>query len=338
MTRWQAALAFVACLAGWMPPAQARLVVTDTPNSAATKEGEQFAPDSIPIPRSMIDPPKAATQLVAAAPRRVSAQIQLGLQRLHGLQGPQDLKQAGQAFMLAYSRSDPQAPAAVALCTLMGCYGAPDRRSVALWIERTRPREPAKAKLLEWASAEQFADPQLRSRAASLLREAVALQDPVALNEQGLLQLTVGQRTLALKSFQMAAGRGSSAAARNFNLVSQQAGENSNSKLAAAEGSPFAPGQDLYLQAKRYHLGQDVPINDTQAVELYRRAANLGHQQAKRMLELCLSKLDARGSPDPVWMRLLAQRYLRPSLTEMQPIAIWLQKDISLLADWLPLQ
>ncbi len=321
-----------------MPQAQARLVITDGPNSAVMREGQQFTPDSFLLAPSTATPPKAASKLTAASQKRVSAQIQLGLQRLHGLQGPQDLKQAGMAFMLAYSRTDPQAPAAVALCTLMGCYGTPDRRSVALWIERTRAREPAKAKLLEWASAEQFGDAQLRSRSAALLRDAAALQDPVALNEQGLLQLAAGQKASALRSFQMAAGRGSAAAARNFNLVSQQPDENLASRSAASADSMLAPGQDVYEQAKRYHMGKDVPINDLQAVELYRKAANLGHQQAKRMLELCLSKLDARGSPDPVWMRLLAQRHLGSIPIEVQPIAIWLQKDISLLADWLPEQ
>ncbi len=323
----------VAALLGLPLLATARVVITDAPGSGAASEGHQFSP-------SAIAPAPPSSKVKAVSLKKVSAQIQLGLQKLHGLNEPQDLKQAGYTFMLAYSRGDPQAPAAVAYCTLMGCFGVPDRRSVALWIERARQREPAKAKLIEWASAEQAAEAQTRLRAAGLLRDAIALQDPVALNEQGLQLLTSGQRGSALKSFEMAAQRGSTAAARNFNLLVQQI--NNKTHPFTPQTSPdqtrlanTIPGQALYEQAVRYHAGKGVPVNDVQAIELYRQAANLGHLQAKRMLELILVKLDARGNPDPLWMRLLAQRHLTNTSYEVPSTAIWLQKDISLLADWI---
>jgi TPR repeat protein len=317
----------------WPAITLARVVITDTPGAAAATEGHQFSPDAIP---SATQPSK----LKAASPKRVSAQIQLGLQKLHGLNEPQDLKQAGYVFMLAFSRGDPQASTAVAYCTLMGCYGVPDRRSLALWIDRARQREPAKAKLLEWASAEQSNEAQMRLRAVGFLRDAVALQDPVALNEQGLQQLTSGQRNSALRSFETAAQRGSAAGARNFNLLVQQINEKTNPfspqvSSIDARSAKDIPGQSLYEQAIRYHAGKDTPVNDVQAIELYRQAANLGHLQAKRMLELILVKLDARGNPDPLWMRLLAQRHLASTSLEVPSSAIWLQKDNSLLADWI---
>lgn len=334
MTNWQRLVLLVAILLVSPAELQARVVITDTANSFAASENQQFKADSISV-QGAADPPKSVRSLAAVAPKRVSSQIQFGLQRLHGLQGPKDLKQAGMAFMLAYSRADLQAPAAVALCTLMGCYGASDRRSVALWIERTRVREPAKAKLLEWASAEQFGDPQLRSRSAALLREAAALQDPVALNEQGLQQLAAGQRLAAFKSFELAAQKGSPAASRNFELLMQQP----ENRAEAAERSGVAtPGKSFYEQAKRYHLGLGIPINDVQAVELYRQAANVGHLQARRMLELIVSRLNAQGQPDTAWMRVLAERQSGVNSLETQATAIWPQKDISLLADWFPVE
>lgn len=328
------------CL-GWAhTQVTAGVVTTEGPGSAAFKEGHHFAPDSIPAGVGS-DKPLPTGRLSAAAPRRVSAQISLGLQLLHGLQGQQDLKQAGYNLMLAYTRGDAQAPTAVALCTLMGCYGTPDRRSVALWIERARVREPAKAKLLEWAAAEKWSESVPRNRAATLLRDAVALQDPVALNEQGLQLLTAGQRAAALKSFEQAARRGSPAGARNFNLLVQQPDPAANARPAAAASSGLempssTSGRLLYEQAKRYHAGQGVPVNDVQAIELYKQAANQGNLQAKRMLELIFSKTDSRGLPDSVWMRLLAQQHLEPTGYELKPSAFWPQKDISLLADWLP--
>jgi uncharacterized protein len=339
--KWQALLVVWVALISTPLHLNARVVTTDTPGSAAAREGRHFTPDSITGVAGALDTTGSVGKLVATAPKRVSPQILLGLQRLYGLQGPLDLKQAGDNFMLAYARGDAQAPAAVALCTLMGCYGTPDRRSVALWIERARVREPAKAKLLEWASAEKWSESVPRNRAAALLREAIALQDPVALNEQGLQQLTAGQRAAALKSFELAAKRGSPAGARNFNLLVQQPEENATSRALAnapstAEARSSQPGQSLYEQAKKYHAGQGVPVNDVQAIELYRQAASQGHLQAKRMLELIFVRLDAKGTPDPVWMRLLAQQHIGITSYETKPTVFWPQKDISLVADWLP--
>ena len=314
----------------------ARLVITEAADNTSTVIDLQATPQSPKAPQSVGN----ASQRMPAAPavmprKRISPQIQHGLQLLHGIQGPQDLKQAGYAFMLAHSRGDAEAPAAVAYCTLLGCYGVPDRPSVALWIERARAREAGKAKLLEWAAAEQFTNGASSPRLASLLREAAVLQDPVALNEQGLQQLAAGQSAAALKSFESAAQKGSPAAARNLSLLNQQP---ENRAEAAARSGASTPGQSAYEQAKRYHLGQGVPINDVQAIELYRQAANLGHLQAKRMLALISSRLNAQGQPDTAWMRLLAQRQAGVNSLETQATAIWPQKDISLLADWLPVE
>ena len=334
----------IICLIGAIANLQAgaRVVTTDQPSATAAKEGHRYAPDTVSGLGYAQENSSSLGKLVAAPPKRVSVQIQLGLENLYGLQRPQDLKQAGYQFMLANTKGDPQAPTAVALCTLMGCYGTPDRRSVAVWIEQASVREPAKAKLLEWASAEKWSDSTPRNRTATLLREAVTLQDPVALNELGLQQLASDQRAAALKSFESAAKRGSSAGARNFNLLIQQRDAGSSiSSSGRADAQPHAqafvlPGQSLYEQAKRYHAGQGLPVNDVQAIELYKQAADLGHMQAKRMLALIFSRLDAKGSLDAQWMRLLAQQHIAPMTHEAQPAAFWPQKDISLLADWLP--
>lgn len=313
----------------------ARVVITDSANNADSVIDFPAAPEAIKPPPSRADSSRPAAQAAVVSPKRVSPQIQHGLRLLHGLAGPQDLKQAGYIFMLAYTRGDAQAPTAVAYCTLLGCYGGPDRRSVALWIERARVREGGKAKLLEWAAADQFDTAASSARLASLLRDASALQDPVALNELGLQQLTAGQRSTALKSFESAAQKGSSAAARNLNLLIQQP---ENRTESAERSNAVSPGQSLYEQAKRYHLGQGVPINDVQAIELYRQAANLGNLQAKRMLGLIFSRVNPQGRPDPIWMRQLALRQQGLRSLEMQATAIWPQKDISLLADWLPME
>lgn len=327
---WRIAVLMLASLTASV--VDARVVITDPDNHANSAIDFPSVSETNNTLRGTAEKAPFTVKPAVITPKRISPQIQHGLRLLHGLKGPQDFKQAGYTFMLAHTRGDAQAPAAVAYCTLLGCYGVPDRRSVALWIERARAREGGKAKLLEWAATEQF-DPASSARLATLLREAAALQDPVALNELGLQQLTSSQRAAALKSFELGAQKGSPAAARNLNLLIQQP---ENKADASERLSASTLGQPLYEQAKRYHIGQGVPVNDVQAIELYRQAANRGHLQAKRMLELIFSRADAQGRPDSAWMRLLAQRQVGLNSLETQATAIWLQKDISLLADWLP--
>jgi uncharacterized protein len=379
MMRLSVAVLGVLC----MTLATAKVVVTDNPvqqvpppnalpgQQPSPQQGYQFAPDTVPGPNLPGLAQEAPRKRSAAPARRVSAQLQLGLARLHGINMPQDLKEAGKDFMLAHAKGDPQAPAAVALCHLMGCYGTPDRRSVALWIDRTRAREPAKARLLEWASFEQFApaDRFKLTRSAALLQAAARALDPVALNEQGLQQVTANQRQAATTSFSQAAERGSAAAARNLELLAQSQSNrasnagaaNATSRSAEPAPAPLA-GQAAFELAQRYHAGQGLPINYIQAVQYYKQAADAGHLQAKRMIELIFSRRTAQGTLDDVWMRQLApggsvsatalgSNGMRapsdaapfivvatpPSPFMAQSPAVWLQKDISLLADWMPL-
>jgi hypothetical protein len=64
----------------------------------------------------------------------------------------------------------------------------------------------------------------------------------------------------------------------------------------------------------------------------------MGHLQAQRMAQLMLSHRSAQGQLDEAWIRQLAPQLQDGKLStpNTQPVAIWLQKDISLLADWIP--
>jgi uncharacterized protein len=353
--------------AAWV---QAKVIITDNPVQQvpapnaqpgqppalqpSLQQGYQYAPDTVPAPNLPSVAQEVARKRSAAPVKRVSAQLQLGLARLHGINMPQDFKEAGKDFMLAQAKGDPQAPAAVALCHLMGCYGTPDRRSVALWIERARAREPAKARLLEWASFEQFApvDRFKPTRSAALLQAAARALDPVALNEQGLQQVTAGQKQVAASSFGQAAERGSAAAARNLELLAQTQPQQLQQPQATTRNSSSAgntanvAGQAAFELAQKYHAGQGVPINYIQAVQYYKQAADVGHLQAKRMFELIFSRRTAAGTLDDIWMRQLAPSQISGAASATTPAtppnpfsaqgpAIWLQKDISLLADWM---
>ena len=64
---------------------------------------------------------------------------------------------------------------------------------------------------------------------------------------------------------------------------------------------------DNFTQAQRYHRGQGVPSNYTEAIRLYQLAQNQGSVAAKKMLELIFSRPTADGQIDLSWMQQLAQ-------------------------------
>jgi uncharacterized protein len=337
---WRAAVALTLLISGCTGRAWAGIVLTEAKDASGkplkpTSEHLQFSPDPLPAQQAM--PVTSLLSQPARQPaqnKRVSAQIQLGLQHLQGTQAAPDLKQAGLVFMQAWVRGDAQAATAVAVCHWMGCYGVPDRRAVVLWTERARAREPGKAKLLEWATAQRWAA-QNTSVANALLQAAVQLQEPIALNEHALAQVTAGQPRSALRNFELAAQRGSPAALHNQRLLMQQL-ESSSSEPDGAHASLV--GQAQYEQGMRYHAGAGVPVNYAQALLYYRQAASMGHLQAQRTAQLMLSNRNASGQLDEAWIKQLAPRLQggKISTPNAQPVAIWLQKDASMLADWQP--
>jgi TPR repeat protein len=113
-----------------------------------------------------------------------------------------------------------------------------------------------------------------------------------------------------------------------------------------ATGTPLAadaaPGSPDYAQAQRYHRGDGVPANYTEAVRLYQAAASQGDARARKMLELIFSRPAPGGALDPAWMQQLASLALQPQgLTRTAPLPLspqaW-QQDPSPLYHLIPLQ
>src|SRR3989344_5342468 len=63
---------------------------------------------------------------------------------------------------------------------------------------------------------------------------------------------------------------------------------------------------DWYIEARRYHQGDGVPANYTEAVRLYQIAASSGDPQARRMLAQIFSRPAPDGTVDVTWMQQLA--------------------------------
>jgi TPR repeat protein len=261
--------------------------------------------------------PPAATE--AASPAQ--AAWLLGLLALHGMGMAPDAPQAQQWFERAQALGHPLAPAGLAWCQISGCVTAPNPAGASRWTSALVRNAPALAKYLQWHAAVALSPleapdrtalattppgthlqpPPARPQLRALLAEAASAGSAQAANDLGLEYLAAGQLNEALQQFRSAAPQ-SGAAAANARLLA--------SRLRADEAARNPPGRqtpgDWYDQARRYHRGEGVPANYTEAVRLYQIAASAGDRRARRMLELIFSRPAPTGTVDPAWMQQLA--------------------------------
>lgn len=257
---------------------------------------------------------RAATDLAPA-----DAAWLLGLLSLHGLAMPADPPQAQHWFERAQMLGHPLAPAGLAWCQLSGCVAGPNPSAAKHWIALVSRTDPGLAKYLEWHAVRALA-PLAQTSAASagpdmastsrtpsgerlqkLLADAARAGNAQAGNALGLELLANGEPEKALAQFQSVAAR-SEAAAANASLLASRLHSEPNGRPRSARYSPA----DWYAQARRYHQGDGVPANYTEAVRLYQIAASGGDTQARKMLELIFSRPLQGGSVDVAWMQQLA--------------------------------
>lgn len=239
----------------------------------------------------------------------------LGLLSLHGAGTPLDPAAARRWFQRAQELGHPLAPAGLAWCALDGCGEAPQPIAAAPWIAQLRRADSARASYLEWLRGRQLA-PLSGSRptaADAMLARAAAAGNAAAQVEYGLALLEGDQRDAALRQFRQAAAR-SPAAAANAQWLQGSVG-------AGAPAQDADAGAQWLAQARRYHRGEGVPANYTEALRLYQRAANAGSPQARRMLQTIYSRPAPGGAVDIGWMQQLARLDL-DALGQAQPAAL----------------
>ena len=251
----------------------------------------------------------------------------LGLLYLHGERVPLDRLQALRWFERAQALGEPRAGAGLAWCQIDGCQGPPHPAAARPWIARLRPVDAGLALLLEWWVEERLAPlPAPRPRPpdgeppasahAQLLQRAAQAGDAGALNEQGLALLAAERLPEALAQFRAAAER-SPAAASNARLL---AGRLQQQQQPNAPSATAPQAADEWLaQARRYHRGEGVPSNYTEAIRLYQIAAASGSRAAKRMLELIYARPAPDGTVDVAWMRQLALMEVSPEGSVLTP-------------------
>ena len=242
----------------------------------------------------------------------------LGLLYLHGERVPVDRPQAQRWFERARALGEPRAGAGLAWCQIDGCQGPPNPAAARPWIAQVRTADPGLALLLEWWIEERLAPlqaprpgmPQGTPPAGTdahtlLLRRAAQAGNADAINELGLASLAAARLPEALTQFRAAADR-SGAAASNARLLASRM-----QQASSAQPAPHTADEWL-AQARRYHRGDGVPSNYTEAIRLYQIAAASGSRPAKRMLELIYSHPAPDGTVNVAWMRQLAVMEVTP--------------------------
>jgi TPR repeat protein len=258
----------------------------------------------------------------AEAPRTIGSTMQsaqaawtLGLIYLHGAGVRRDTALAQRWFeQAARFGREPWAYAGLAWCYLDGCKGPPDPVAAARAIDQLRPHHAARADFLQWVLAKrqtplQVAKPGMNQDQVldlpnrPLLERAAAAGDMHANIELGMDAVTNGRIEQAEQYFRRA-GTQSQAAEENL----QQLAARGNSPITEPQKSPLtASAAEALATARRYHRGQGVPSNFTEAIRFYRLADQRGSVEARRMLALIYSRPAPGGSIDPAWMQQLAQ-------------------------------
>lgn len=297
-----------------------------TPDDAAQEKTMEklraIAQNAPPSARGKNTPPPA----LSGDPSPRDAAWLLGLMALHGKAMSADPVQAQHWFERAYLLGNPMAPAGLAWCQIDGCGGSPNPALARTWIERLRKAAPGRALFLEWLLANQLApldiaqpgplhqpQPAPNTNPAShraLLLRAAQAGDSHALNELGLENVAAGRTDMALRQFQ-AAARQSDAAAHNAHLLAERIDAAKTPSITANPSVPYT-AHTWWLQARKYHRGEGVPANYTEAMRLYQQAAAKGSREAQHMLELIYSRPGPQGGVDIAWMQQLAALQIGP--------------------------
>lgn len=284
--------------------------------------------------------PKGASGSLAAG----NAAWTLGLIYLHGAGVPQDAAQAYLWFDRAVLLGARQALAGMAWCAIDGCASLPNPANADRWTTPLRSVNRPLALYLEWLAQDRLtplrtATLDLQNSALEpatndlkILLTAAQAGNIHALIELGLDAVARQEPEKALRYFQRAADS-SEVAAINASLVAQLLQSEPQGKSDASK-----PGLELLTEAQRFHRGDGVPVNYSEAIRLYRLAAAKGSPEAERMLALIYSRPLVNGGFDLAWMSQLGALDLSQAAPSLRTPSQkrQLQRERTPLVDLLP--
>ena len=253
----------------------------------------------------------------------------MGLLTLHGICTVLNTADAAVWFERAQLLGEPLASAGLAWCEIEGCKAAANPAAADKWIELLRSVDMSRALYLQWLKQSRLAPLEISmpslgvsSNLATplqnrqLLASAAQLGDTNAKIEMGLDSVFLNNLPAAQAFFTSAAQK-SVAAGINAAIVAGRLQNTTKTTPTMSGGrasnaivvKPLSAADNLE-QAQRYHRGQGVPSNFTEAIRLYQLAQNQGNAPAKKMLELIFSRPAPDGQVDLAWMQQLA--YVEP--------------------------
>lgn len=297
-------------------------------------------------------------QLSKARQQRLQADAawQMGLLTLHGICAVLSAADAAAWFERAELLGEPLAAAGLAWCEIEGCRAAANPAAAGKWLEQLRGVDAPRALYLQWLMQSRLAPleitqpvlgtaSQTRSplQNRQLLVSAAQQGDTNAKIELGLDSVLLNELSEALVFFKSAAPK-SAAAAINSAVVAERVKNSARLMPPSRASSSIAlkpqSAAENFAQAQRYHRGQGVPSNYTEAVRLYQLAQNQGNVSAKKILALIFSRPAPNGQIDLAWMQQLAQVDVSgdsPTI-EQSNLKLQLRREPTPLFDLVPLK
>lgn len=254
----------------------------------------------------------------------------LGLIWLHGSAGQRDDAQARVWFERARLLGARLAAAGTAWCAIDGCGAAPDASQAREALNALRRVDVGRALYLEWwqrqntAPRDGTAAVQADAVSRDLLQRSARAGNPHARMEMALQAAGDSRSSEALAGLQALAVQLPAAAANAQRLQermragpapmlpAEPAQPGNGVTLLGMDNTIVLPGRtvgadEAYALARRFHQGNGVPANYSEAIRLYRQAEAQGNTAARQMLALIYSRPTADGQVDFTWMRQLSQ-------------------------------
>jgi len=285
-------------------------------------------------------------------PEQANAAWIMGLLTLHGRGLPADVKRANSWFQIAWQQGEKMASAGLGWCEMVGCGMPPDLAKARYWRTQLSKVNRGRALYFEWLARAKSAPLDLSNilnevDAKStvdkiphhkLLAEAANAGDIHAHIELGIDSAAKNQLEEALQHFVFAEQNSSIVSNNAIHMRAEIDESKSRSKLQKSNLNNGELAESSWQQARRYHRGEGIPINYVEAIRLYRKAADLSHLQAKKMLDLIFSQSAETGTINIFWMQRLSRIDVSGFAPQLPSVdgPVLLAREETALTDFIP--
>jgi TPR repeat protein len=271
----------------------------------------------------------------------------LGLLMLHGRGVPADVKRAKYWFQIAWQQGEKKASAGLAWCEMVGCGVPADLAKARYWRAQLFTINRGRSLYFEWFSQQRSAPLAAMNGSGinydklphrSVLLQAANAGDIHAHIELGIESASKKQLDEALKHFLFAEKNSTSASSNAEQIRAEIADLKSLSAVESSSSGINESAASSLALARRYHRGEGIPVNYSEAIRLYKKAADLGSVQAKKMLQLIFSQSSENGAINILWMQGLSQMDVSGSTPKLSSTLgpVLLTREETGLTDFIP--